>query len=102
MRMVLCVGLILSLAPSFAVSAEPELKPCPMDPVMKRLTAITRYCFVTPQEERRQTAKICHYDCLISRESISVPAESHCPPTVKQRMFWDNTADISFDLPKTH
>ena len=87
MRMVLCVGLILSLAPSFAASAEPEVKPCEVDPLTRRLTAITRYCFVTPQEELRQTTKICHYDCLISHEFISIPAESHCPPTVRQRMF---------------
>jgi hypothetical protein len=87
MRALLCIGLLLS-------QILPAAAGCKHDPRMRLLTAITRYCFVSSQQESDGATKTCIYDCLISTEQISVPPRAHCPITVKQRLYCDGTRDI--------
>jgi hypothetical protein len=68
---------------------------CHNDPYMRLLTAITRYCVITPASEKANSAT-CEYDCLISKETVSRPAGGLCPISVKQRLYNDHTSEIVF------
>jgi hypothetical protein len=88
MRALLLIAILLS-------QTLPVAAACNLDPRMRQLSAITRYCVVFPgQNLQGATERICDYDCLISRESVSVPASAYCPITVKQRLYSDGTREI--------
>jgi hypothetical protein len=81
--------LIVSILIGQLVSVQAGCK----SPVMRRLSAITRYCFVTAESQRAKANK-CEYDCLISKEVLPLPANRICPIAVRLRLYCDHTSEI--------
>jgi hypothetical protein len=86
MRMLLTAGILVAQV-VFAQAGDCR------DPLMRKLSAITRYCILTGESLQRGVGT-CDYDCLISKESIARPTSGFCPTTARQRLFNDNTREI--------
>jgi hypothetical protein len=84
---------MLAVLAVLIAQASPVHADCKQNPLMRRLSAITRLCVIVAQSQR-VTANACLYDCLISEETIPKPNGGACPVTVKQRLFSDHTREI--------